>query len=134
MRTFFDAEDEALEAGDLEAATEVNVEFWLSSADEALRAAILEQQLDAFRLQVPDESDETLLTEDLPGALATLDVPTLVVTGEHDKADFVAIADHLAATLPDARRATVAGAGHLPSLEQPDAFDAVALPFLEEVS
>jgi pimeloyl-ACP methyl ester carboxylesterase len=61
-------------------------------------------------------------------------VPALVVTGEHDKGDFVAIAGRLAATLPDARRAVVPGAGHLPSLERPAAFDAVALPFLAEVS
>lgn len=131
MRGFFAAEETALEAGDLEAATEVNVEFWLPSASDAVRAAIREQQLNAFRLQAGDEADDSLLTENLYGALPTLDVPTLVLTGEHDKADFRAIADHLATTLPDARRAVVAGAGHLPSLERPDDFDAAVLPFLE---
>jgi pimeloyl-ACP methyl ester carboxylesterase len=80
---------------------------------------------------VEAEADDELLTEDLPAALATLGVPALVVTGEHDKADFQAIADRLAATLPDARRAIVASAGHLPSLEQPAAFDEFVLPFLE---
>jgi pimeloyl-ACP methyl ester carboxylesterase len=131
MRGFFVAENAALEAGDLEAATEVNVGFWAGAANEAVRAAIREQQLNAFRLQAGDEADDSLLTDDLPGSLATLAVPTLVVTGENDKADFRAIADKLAATLPDAHRATVAGAGHLPSLEQPPAFDEVVLPFLE---
>ena len=131
MRAFFAAEEAALEAGDLAAATEVNVEFWLPSASEAVRAAIREQQLRAFELQVGDESDDALLTDDLPSALRTLDVPTLVLTGADDKADFVAIADHLAATVPDARRETIAGAGHLPSLEQPAAFDAAVLPFVE---
>ena len=95
-----------------------------------MRAAIREQQLNAFHLQVDDEADESLLTDDLPGALGTLDVPTLVLTGEDDKADFQAIGDHLAATLPRARRATIAGAGHLPSLEQPAAFAELVLPFL----
>jgi pimeloyl-ACP methyl ester carboxylesterase len=131
MRGFFAAEEAAFDAGDLEAATEVNVEFWTGSADEPVQAAIREQQLNAFRLQAADEADESLLADDLPRALATLDVPTLVLTGEHDKADFRTIADHLAATLPRARRATVAGAGHLPSLEQPQAFDELVLPFLE---
>ena len=51
MRGFFAAEEEALEAGDLEAATDVNVEFWLPTASEPVRAAIREQQLNAFRLQ-----------------------------------------------------------------------------------
>jgi pimeloyl-ACP methyl ester carboxylesterase len=131
MRGFFAAEEAAFEAGELEAATEVNVEFWAGSASEPVRAAIREQQLNAFRLQADDEADESLLTGDLPGALAALDVPTLVLTGEDDKADFQAIADQLAATLPRARRATVPGAGHLPSLEQPAGFDKIVLPFLE---
>jgi 3-oxoadipate enol-lactonase len=131
MRGFFAAEEAALEAGDLEAATEVNVEFWAGSASGAVRAAIREQQRNAFRLQAEAEADDELLTEDLPAALATLAVPALVVTGEHDKTDFRAIADRLAATLPDARRAVVANAGHLPSLEQPAAFDEIVLPFLE---
>ncbi len=130
MRGFFAAEEEALEAGDLEVATEVNVEFWLPAASEQVRAAIREQQLNTFRLQT-DEPDDSLLTEDLRGALPTLDVSTLVVTGEHDKSDFQAIADLLASTLPDARRAVVDGAGHLPSLERPEGFDAIVLPFLE---
>jgi pimeloyl-ACP methyl ester carboxylesterase len=134
MRAFSDAEDAALEAGDLEAATEVNVDFWLPTAPERLRAAIRAQQLDAFRLQVPDEADESLLTDDLVGRLPTIACPTLVLAGERDVADFRAIADLLAARLPNARRATVADAGHLPSLEQPERFDAVVLPFLEQVA
>jgi 3-oxoadipate enol-lactonase len=131
MRGFFAAEQAALDAGDLEGATEVNVQFWAGAAREPVRAAVREQQLNAFRLQAEAEADDELLTEDLPAALATLAVPALVVTGEHDKTDFQAIADRLAATLPDARRAVVANAGHLPSLEQPAAFDEIVLPFLE---
>ena len=131
MRGFFAAEEEALESGDLEGATDVNVEFWLPDATEAVRGAIREQQLNAFRLQADDEAEDSLLTEDFLGALPTLDVPTVVLTGEDDKADFQAIADRLTAMLPDARRAVVAGAGHLPSLERPEGFDAIVLPFLE---
>ncbi len=134
MRAFFAAENTALEAEDLEAATELNVDFWLPTAGEPIRAAIREQQRRAFELQAADEADESLLTDDLPSALATLELPTLVVTGEQDRADFLAIADHLAAALPSASRKTIPGAGHLPSLEQPAAFDAVVLPFLEEIS
>jgi len=131
MRGFFAAEEEALESGDLEGATDVNVEFWLPDATEVVRGAVREQQLNAFRLQADDEAEDSLLAEDLLGALPTLDVPTLVLTGEDDKADFQAIADRLTAMLPDARRAVVAGAGHLPSLERPEGFDAIVLPFLE---
>ena len=134
VEAFGAAEDEALEAGDLDRATAVNVEFWLPSASTEVRAAIGEQQRNAFALQVGRDSETAWLTDDLPSRLATLDVPTLVVVGESDHADFRSIAERLASTLPNARHAVVPGAGHLPSLEQPAAFDAVVLPFLERVS
>jgi len=130
VRAFGAAEDEALEAGDLDRAAGVNVEFWVPAASEQVRAAIREQQRNAFVLQVGRDDEEELLTDDLPSRLATIDVPTLVLVGERDHADFEAIADRLVAELPRARRETIPGAGHLPSLEQPEAFDAAVLPFL----
>ncbi len=132
MRAFFDAEDAAIGAGYLHAATELNVEFWLPSATESVRAAIREQQLNSFELQSGAEPDESLLTDDLAAKLGSLDMPTLVLTGKEDRADFRAIADRLAATLPNARRASIPGAGHLPSVEQPASFDAIVLPFLAD--
>ena len=136
VQAFGAAEHEALEAGDLDGATEVNVEFWLPAASEAVRAVIREQQRTAFALQIdaPGNAEDELLSDDLPSRLETLAVPALVAVGESDHADFRAIADRLASTLRDARRVTIPGAGHLPSLEQPEAFDAFVLPFLEEVS
>ena len=134
LEAFGAAEDEALEAGDLDRATEVNVDFWLPSASDEARAAIREQQRNAFELQVGREAEHTWLTDDLASRLATLDFPTLVLVGEADHDDFQRIADRIASTLPNARRATVPGAGHLPSLEQPAAFDAVVLPFLASPS
>ena len=134
IQAFGAAEDEAIEAGDLDRAAEVNVDFWLPTASEAVRAAIREQQRNAFALQVGRDDEEVLLTDDLTARLGAVDVPTLVLVGERDYADFHAIADRLAAELPDARRATISGAGHLPSLEQPDAFDAAVLPFLDSLA
>ncbi len=134
LEAFGAAEDEAIEAGDLDRATEVNVDFWVPAASESVRAAIREQQRNAFALQVGRDDEEVLLTDDLTARLGTVDIPTLVLVGASDHSDFHAIADRLAAELPDARRATVSGAGHLPSLEQPDAFDAVVLPFLDSLA
>ena len=133
IQAFGAAEDEAIEADDLDAAAEVNVDFWLPSASEPVRAAIREQQRNAFTLQVGRDDEEVLLTDDLTARLQAVDVPTLVLVGDRDYADFHAIADRLAAELPDTRRAAVSGAGHLPSLEQPDAFDAAVLPFLDSL-
>jgi pimeloyl-ACP methyl ester carboxylesterase/mannose-6-phosphate isomerase-like protein (cupin superfamily) len=134
IRAFGAAEDEAIEAGDLDAATEINVDFWLPHASEGVRAAIREQQRTAFALQIGSDGEERLLTEDLVSHLAEVDVPALVVVGESDHADFHALADRLSTALPRATKETIPGAGHLPSLEQPGAFDAVVLPFLATVS
>ena len=43
-----------------------------------------------------------------------------MAVGEHDKADFHAIAERLVRELPDAELAVIEGAGHLPSMERPD--------------
>jgi 3-oxoadipate enol-lactonase len=51
--------------------------------------------------------------------------------GEHDKPDFRAIAERLASELPDARLEVIAGAGHLPSMERPEATAALVRGFLE---
>ena len=45
-----------------------------------------------------------------------------------------AIADRLAAEIPGARRATIAGAAHVPSMERPAEFDELVLGFLEGVA
>ena len=76
-------------------------------------------------------------TNDMAGdgfaALAERAVAMARVAPE-DKYAGLADATELATSIPDTRRATVPGAGHLPSLEQPQAFDAVVLPFLDSVS
>jgi pimeloyl-ACP methyl ester carboxylesterase len=61
--------------------------------------------------------------------LATIACPTLVVSGEQDGLIPVAEAQKLAAGLKGARLVKVAGAGHLPNLESPDAFNAALAEF-----
>ena len=63
--------------------------------------------------------------------LAEVSVPTLVVVGEHDLPDFQRIADTLAAGIPQAKKVTIADAGHMSNMEQPRAFNALLLEFLQ---
>lgn len=51
--------------------------------------------------------------------LESLDMPTLVLSGEHDLAGRVRAADRLCARLPRGERAVIARAGHLASLDNP---------------
>lgn len=61
--------------------------------------------------------------------LATLDVPTLLLWGEHDHIVPWAEAEALAAILPNAQLQSIRGAGHLPQQERPDVFvEAIKLP------
>ena len=61
--------------------------------------------------------------------LASLDVPTAVIVGELD-ATMGEDCRRLAATIPGAVLTVIAGAGHVPQLEQPEAWEAAVSGFL----
>jgi len=135
VRAAWQEEEDAIERGDLDAAVEVNVRTWL--ADDAapdVRALVTDMQRKAFELQLGHEADVAQLDPPASTRLAEIRVPTLVVTGDEDVRDIHEIADKLAAEIPDAERATIAGSGHLPSLERPDEFDRLVLGFLRKHS
>jgi 3-oxoadipate enol-lactonase len=62
--------------------------------------------------------------------LATIDVPTLVVTSTGDRLIAPEISAEMASGIPGARLETLDGAGHLSNVEAPEAFDAVLLEHL----
>jgi pimeloyl-ACP methyl ester carboxylesterase len=61
--------------------------------------------------------------------LSEVRVPALVICGERDE-PFVQPSRDLDAHLPDSRLSFIAGAGHSPQIERPEAFNAVLLEFL----
>jgi 3-oxoadipate enol-lactonase len=67
---------------------------------------------------------------DLGDALARIPHPTLVVVGEHDAATGASLGKELADALPHGEVTVLAGAGHAPHLQTPDAFVAAIAPFL----
>ncbi|HEX9709836.1 MAG TPA: alpha/beta fold hydrolase [Candidatus Thermoplasmatota archaeon] len=62
--------------------------------------------------------------------LREIEKPTLVVVGEKDVDPCKEIADALVRLVPGARRVVIAGAGHLPCWDQPEAFNRALLEFL----
>ena len=125
MRDYFAREEAAVLADDLDTATEVNLEFWVAPEH---RDEVRPQQRRALELQTAHDEPETVWPELAP--LATLEMPVLVVVGEEDKADFRAIALHLAEEIPGAELVTVPGAGHLVGLDRPDVLNELLLDFL----
>ena len=65
--------------------------------------------------------------------LGELAVPTLVVIGTLDEPPSRSLAARIADAIPDAELVTMPDVAHLPSLEAPDAFDAVVAAFLERL-
>jgi 3-oxoadipate enol-lactonase len=136
------AEDEAVARGDLDAATEINMRMWVdgprrapADVDPGVRARAAEMQRRALELQAPhwETLDEALLVPDIADRLSEVRVPTLVLVGEEDVEDMHRLADRFATEIARARRAAaIPGAAHIPSLEQPAAFDRLVLDFLNE--
>jgi 3-oxoadipate enol-lactonase len=67
---------------------------------------------------------------DYQPVLTALSAPALVCTGDHDSYSTAEITRELAGCLADPEVVLLAGAGHLPNLEQPDEFNQHLLSFL----
>ena len=117
LRSFWRTEGELTEAGELEAATNLNVATFLGpdATDEAkelvwkMQRGILEHQSAAGEVE----------DAELPVDLDRLTMPVTVVAGAHDLQFFVQTARELARLLPDVELVELPWAGHLPSLERP---------------
>lgn len=69
---------------------------------------------------------------DAINSLPEIAVPTLVVVGDRDE-PFLAASDYMAAKIPDARKAVIPDAGHAANVDQPAAFNAAVIEFLERI-
>lgn len=138
--SLWSAEDAAYEAGDFESAAEVCLEQWIDGprretgeVDPSLRHTVRQMVLRSYSQQASagDAAEEKqILDPPIEDRLGEIACRTLVVSGDEDRDEMIAIAKHLATTIPDARLATIAGASHLPSLERPDLFNPLLLDYL----
>ena len=131
LSAYGEREEALLESGDIAAAVELNVDVWLGpEADEATRDKVRLMQRHAFEVQLAAKEEfPPLRVESDPAAITA---PSLLISGAHDFADFRQIAAQLSGQLADARHVELAWAGHLPSLERPDALNPLLIDFLHE--
>src|SRR5512133_2811699 len=73
---------------------------------------------------------EALVSFDRRADLPRIQVPTLVVAGEHDRNAPPAVMKKMADAIPNSTYLVMRGVGHLQNLEAPDEFDALLLNFL----
>jgi 3-oxoadipate enol-lactonase len=93
---------------------------------------LLERMLASYKatdLKIPASQD--VATDCHAVAPADIKIPTLVVNGEFDE-ERRRVGDILFSALPDARRAIIPGAGHLPNLDRPREYDGALRPFIEQ--
>jgi len=137
VRAFWEAEEAALEAGDLAAATELNLRLWVDGphrtpqqVNPAVREQVGEMQLNIFKKPVPDDIEESSLTPPAIERLDQLKMPLLVIVGSLDLEEKLAAADRLVAQAPQARKAVIPEAAHMMNMEKPDQFNQIVLDFL----
>ena len=119
FQAFVREEDAALARGDVDAAVDANVRYWAGDASPSVREYVADAQRRAFEL-AEGATEPTSLDPPMSERLGDVKADALVMVGERDVPDFVAIAKHLAAALPGPELQTVDGAGHLLALERPD--------------
>jgi 3-oxoadipate enol-lactonase len=128
LRAVWERENTLLEAGDVEAATELMVTTWLGPrAGDDARDLVRRMQRHAFEVQLAAGDVEEIETG---YEVSAIRARTLLVTGGHDLPEFRAVAVALAGVLPEARHVELDWAGHLPSLEDPEPVNALLLEFL----
>lgn len=137
IQTLVNEMEAAEEAGDLERLNTLEAHAWLDGPAEAEgrvsgpdRDLFLNMNAIALRALSPGEE-----REEAPAWLRLNEIraPTLVVCGDLDFPHLQDRCAHIARTVPGARSVILPGTAHLPSLEQPERFNAVLNEFLNSL-
>ena len=127
----------AIQTGNIEQASELQIRLWVDGMyrqPEQVNPALREHALRMNRIPVTRAS---LFVEEanplIPPAidrLSDVQVPTLVVAGALDHPEIIRAAELLATRITGAQKAILDDCAHVPSLEQPEAFNSLLLDFL----
>ena len=134
---FAEQEEALLEAGDLDAASQLNVDFWVvgtgrapERVDPAMRQAVFEMQRAAFGVALPSGFAPSGLTPPAIDRLREIHVPALVLIGDADTPGVQALARKAAAEIPGARLVVRPDVGHMVTMERPHEIDTLLRDFL----
>ena len=141
LADFVAAEDAALEAGNVDAAVQANLDAWvagrgrpLAEVDPGVVASVARMQRRAFDIQLGWGEDAAELeaepARDPMHRLAEVVVPVLLVVGGLDLDTILDSAERLEHALDDVTRVDWPDVAHLPSLEQPERFSALLAEWL----
>jgi len=137
IRQFWEEEDAALEKGDLEGATELNLELWVdgphresNQVSMEVRDLVQEMQLAIFKKEVPDDVEEIDLDPTAISRLGEVEIPVQVMVGGLDLEEKLELADRLVEEMPDCSKVVIPGVAHMLNMEEPEVFNQSVLNFL----
>ena len=119
------------------ATVDAALERWFTAGFAAAHPEVLERVRRAILANDPEvypHAYRVLAEGDaaLAEPIAGIRCPTLVVACEGDRGNSPAMAQAMAAAIPDARAEIVSGLRHMGLVEDPDAINALIAPFLDE--
>ncbi|MBN8638959.1 MAG: hypothetical protein J0M07_26830 [Anaerolineae bacterium] len=134
----------ALQTGDVATANELQIRIWFDGqfrepdqVDAAQRVQALAMNripVERSTFGIADMQPVNPLDPPAVGRLDAVRCPTLIVAGALDHPEIVRAADVLAEGIPNAQKAIIEGAAHVPSFERPEAFNPLLLEFLRKNS
>jgi 3-oxoadipate enol-lactonase len=137
VRRFGEEEERLIELGDLDAASELNVRTWVDGphrgpeqVDSSVRDRVRMMQHLAFTIPEPEGAALIRLDPPAIGRLAEVRSRTLVVVGDLDIDEKVAMAKRAANEIPGAQLITFHGTAHMLTMERPEEFGRAVLDFL----
>ncbi|MEP6752395.1 MAG: alpha/beta fold hydrolase [Candidatus Dormiibacterota bacterium] len=128
--------DAAEETNNLDVLNEAEMKLWLvgpgrttNQVDQRLRDLFLDMNGIGLKSDFKSAPTQKL---DPPafGRLEEINAPTLVIVGDEDLSEIRDVADLIVSKIPNARKAVIHDAAHLPNLEHPEEFNRLLLDFL----
>jgi pimeloyl-ACP methyl ester carboxylesterase len=141
LRAAWDRVDAAEEAGDIDLAVEIESQMWVdgpfrtpAEVDPIVRERVRAMNSALFaRSPEQEAAEERKLVPSPTDRIGEIRVPTLTIVGDLDFPDIMTSADALIAAIPGAKKATIPGAAHLPSMEKPDEFNRIVGEFIRSL-
>jgi pimeloyl-ACP methyl ester carboxylesterase len=123
--------------GDYERASEFEVRLWVDGPQRqpeqvspALRDQVRWMNARNLRHAARKLGEERKLDPPAAARLSEIHAPALVIVGDLDQPEMIDIADLLAGQIAGAHKMVMHGAAHVPSMEQPLAFNRHVLDWL----
>jgi pimeloyl-ACP methyl ester carboxylesterase len=131
--------EQALEAGDLERAAELEVQIWVDGPQRTpeqvpatVRDLVREMNLIALGWEVQELGDDQPFTDTVE-RLDQVRVPTLVLWGDLDVPRVLSAGEYMARNIASAQNYVMSGTAHMPNMERPEEFNRVVLGFLQGI-